>query len=106
LIGQARDIVADIFIGQHEETLLFSECVQDMLADFSGVRATRQIEAEDVDRIVVPRAYVGIARDQQASLLIGKIAHDSSNGQTQGAARSGDLEGFAQPAPMQSHEVL
>ncbi len=43
LIGQACNVIAHVFIGEHEQPLLFSEGVEDALADFRGVRAGREI---------------------------------------------------------------
>jgi len=54
----------------------------------------------------MPCADVGVARNQQAALLIGKIAHNSGNGEPQRSPRCRDLQSFAQLAAMQADEVL
>ena len=79
MVGQAGYVIAHVFVGEYEQALLFSEGVEDALADFGGARAGGEVEAEDVDGVVMPGVDVGVARDQQAALLIGEIAHDSGD---------------------------
>ena len=106
LIGEPYHVLAHVAIGQDEQPPLGPESVEDPPLHLSLRCARREIDAENVHRVVIPVAPVDAAIHQDAALLVGIIHHDANDGQMQDTVWTRNIQHVAQLVAAQQREIV
>ena len=73
---------------------------------FLGRNAGLEVDAENIDGVVLKIARVGLALDEDGAELVGKILDDPDHRQAQNSGGSGDFDRIAQRNLLKLGEVV